>query len=303
MDTQKVYAHFYETCYDAGHKCALYESTDTSASDIRTRIDAFLADLDRSPVPYISGTSAVALTKSDVLHTIFSPLYQPQRDFPKLATTLAEALAGNFTGIYENLGNPKSIDSCGAKEPQTYTWSGDAQRAIACGDGLPTGNLTVEEFLEHFNHLKSDSPEFGGSWSSVRLGCAGWKVHPKYNFQGPWVTPEADASLVEGKPAAPVLLVSSRNDPVTPLRNAYEMSKGHPGSRVIVQENAGHGSLMSPGKCREELIRKYFQTGEVPDEHTVCEPDCKPFEDCPQLKVGQLTAMEQYHSRVPLEMY
>ncbi|KAG4219899.1 hypothetical protein PC116_g31622, partial [Phytophthora cactorum] len=38
----------------------------------------------------------------------------------------------------------------------------------------------------------------------------------------------------------------------------------------------------SPGKCREEYLRKYLETGELPPEGTVCQPDCKPFQDCPQ---------------------
>ncbi|KAK8074292.1 hypothetical protein PG994_005191 [Apiospora phragmitis] len=62
------------------------------------------------------------------------------------------------------------------------------------------------------------------------------------------------------------------------------MARDHPGSRVLVQENAGHGSLFSPGRCREGYIRKYFATGELPPEGLVCQPDCQPFQDCPRMR-------------------
>ncbi|KAH8897483.1 hypothetical protein GQ53DRAFT_680118 [Thozetella sp. PMI_491] len=304
-DTTHVLSHLWETCFEAGDRCALYKASDDGPQDIQRRVEAFIDELDVSPSPYVSNSSVVYITKQDILDTIFGPLYQPLRDFPKLATTLAEALAGNLTQIYLGLHRPERDDSCPLGIPTSYTWAGDAQAGIACGDGKSQTNLTVSEMIEHVERLKADSPEFGAGWSEIRLTCRGWRFQPKYRFMGPWVSPAADPSLVEGRPAAPVLFVSSRYDPVTPLVNAYEMAKGHPGSRVLIQDNMGHGSLMSPGKCREDHIKKYFETGELPPEGTVCAPDCKPFQECPQAlgAMGVEDVSEPSGRRAPLELF
>ncbi|KAK9419981.1 putative TAP-like protein-domain-containing protein [Seiridium unicorne] len=282
-DTQQTLNHFWETCFAAQGRCALYKSSDESPKSIEARVRDFLDSLETSPAPYIHPSGiVVAITPLDVLKTLFRPLYQPLRDFPELAETLAAAMDGNFTQIYGGLELPTPDESCPLRIPSSYTWHEDAQQAIACGDGISQNNLTVPEFLDHLARLEQDSPDFGRLWSGIRLSCAGWKFRPKYRFSGPWTTPEADSSLVEGKPAAPLLILSSRYDPVTPLANAHRAAERHPGSRVLVQNNVGHGSVLSPGKCREDHIKKYFATGELPPEGTVCQPDCTPFQDCPQ---------------------
>ncbi|KAK6067179.1 peptidase tripeptidyl-peptidase protein [Seiridium cupressi] len=250
-DTQQTLNHFWETCFAAQGRCALYKSSDESSKSIEARVRDFLDSLETSPAPYIHSSGiVVAITPLDVLKALFRPLYQPLRDFPELAETLAAAMEGNFTQIYGGLELPTPDDSCPLRIPSSYTWHEEAQQAIACGDGISQNNLTVPEFLDHLARLEQDSPDFGRLWSGIRLSCAGWKFRPKYRFSGPWTTPEADSSLVEGKPAAPLLILSSR--------------------------------VLSPGKCREDHIKKYFATGELPPEDTVCQPDCTPFQDCPQ---------------------
>lgn len=211
---------------------------------------------------------------------------------------------GNFTKLHDGLDTPSPIDSCPLRIPEKYTWGRDAEWAIACGDGDSQTNLTVDGLIDHVNRLKQDSPDFGAIWSALRLACSGWRMRPKYRFTGPWTTPKHDSSLVEGKPAAPLLILSSEIDPVTPLRNAHFLAKGHPGSRVLMQKNVGHGSLFSPGRCRDEYIRAYFETGEMPPEGTICEADCRPFQECPDMPVVALGgAHEEAGRRSPLEMF
>lgn len=278
-DTERVYDHFWETCFDSGQNCDLFQPEDTSSRDIRSRFDAFIDDLGSFPAPYITSESYSIVTRDDVLAAIFQALYQPQRDFPLLAKTLFESMSGNFTSLVEHLDLPNG-DSCPLILPATYTWSQDAQIAIACGDADLQTNMSLVDFKCYLERLKTDSPSFGARWSTIRLGCTGWKFRPKYRFTGPWETPIPDTNLVDGKPAAPLLFISSRWDPVTPLSNAIKASQSHAGSAVLIQNNAGHGSLLSPGKCREDFIKKYFETGEVPHDQTTCEPDCFPFQNC-----------------------
>ncbi|KAK8023584.1 hypothetical protein PG993_011650 [Apiospora rasikravindrae] len=298
MDTQHVLDHFWDTCFRGREACALYRPSDSSADTIRGRVRGFIDGLEANPAPYVSPetNTFVAVTKHDVLEAILRPLYQPQRDFPALALLLSEAMQGNLTLLYKSLNQaPTHKDSCrnNKTDPPAYTCGPDAMTAIACGDGEPQDNLTAVEFADYVCGLqRHQNADFAFLEAQVRLGCSGWRIRPKYRFDGPWTTPASDARGVRGKPAAPILFVSSRYDPVTPLANAVAMSRDHPGSRVLVQENAGHGSLFSPGRCREGYIKRYFATGEMPPEGATCQPDCEPFQECARMGgVGALTSV------------
>lgn len=118
--------------------------------------------------------------------------------------------------------------------------------------------------------------------AGLPLTCAGWQARPKYRFTGPFRTPAPDPSNVDGRPSAPLLLLSSLYDPVTPLESAYKVSKGHPGSRVLVQNSVGHCTLLSgPSECTRNVVRAYMENGRLPEEGKECQGDCVPWEECP----------------------
>ncbi|KAI1092137.1 TAP-like protein-domain-containing protein, partial [Rostrohypoxylon terebratum] len=282
QDSQADLGTFYTFCYEARSNCTLYQSSDSSAADIQHRVEALLTSLDEAPAQYVTGNSIELITRTDLINIIFSGLYQPQIYFPMVAGVLAEAMQGNFTSVYQTLGVPSASTFCPSTAPTTYTWENDALFAVGCSDAAPQTNLTSKEFVSYVGELKSQSTDFAAYWAQIRLACTGWRVRPKYRFTGPFTTPAADASNVAGKPSAPLMFLSSKYDPVTPHINAVNMAKLHPGSGVLLQNSSGHGTLYSPGKCRDAYVRKYFETGEVPATGTVCQPDCKPFQDCPE---------------------
>jgi hypothetical protein len=110
--------------------------------------------------------------------------------------------------------------------------------------------------------------------------CSGWGIRPKWRYTGPFTTPEHDPSGAEGKPLAPLLFLSSRYDPVSPLRNAAAMAARHPGAVWVVQESAGHSSISTPSRCTKKIIQDYLEFGTLPKNETVCEADCRPWSPC-----------------------
>ncbi|KAI1401594.1 TAP-like protein-domain-containing protein [Hypoxylon fuscum] len=289
QDTQKDYDTFYTSCFEFRGNCALYQPNDTSGAAIRQRVEAFLGQLRESPAQVVSGSRIESITANDVLGIIFSGLYQPLQTFPLIAAGLAQAMAGNFSAVYASLGLPGSSAAyCPNPLPRAYTWSQDVLLAVACGDGVPQTHSTTADFLAYLAELKMQAPDFAASWAQIRIVCAGWRVRPKYTFAGPWTTLAADPSGADNtRPAAPLLFISSQYDPVTPHANAVAMAAEHEGSAVLVQNGPGHGTIETPGACRDGHIKTYFETGALPADGTVCEPDCKPFQDCPQLQVAK----------------
>ncbi|KAI1211842.1 TAP-like protein-domain-containing protein [Annulohypoxylon truncatum] len=309
QDAQKDFGTLYTTCFEARSNCSLYDTGDSSPTDIQARVEKLLNALDENPAPVIAGSSIEGITGTDVRNVIFQALYQPQLYFADLADTLAATISGNFSALYSTLGVPSASAFCPSTLPTTYSWESDALYGVGCGDAVPQNNVSASDFVSYVAELKGQSTDFASNWASIRLACTGWRVRPKYRFMGPFTTPASDSSNVKGKPSAPLMFLSSRYDPVTPHANAVNMAKQHPGSGVLVQDNAGHATIWTPGACRDGYVRKYFETGEVPATGTVCQPDCKPFQDCPGLAstnskrdLGGVVPMPEWprRSRAPL---
>lgn len=164
--------------------------------------------------------------------------------------------------------------------------SPDALAAISCSDGQSSAHLTLDDWAEYFQQLANQSAT-GNVWSEVRFKCANWDAKPAYRFEGPFTSPAHDPSLAEGKPAAPLLFLSSRIDPVTPLANAYAMAARHPGSAVVAQDSVGHCALATAASaCTTAIVKRYFEDGTVPEGGAACETGCGDFGACALEQTG-----------------
>ncbi|GKT40506.1 tripeptidyl aminopeptidase [Colletotrichum spaethianum] len=277
QDTEKIVEFFYTTCFTSKGKCALSRPSDEKWQDIRERVDQLIKQLDDSPVSVLDGKLTNILTGYDVTLSFKTPLYTPYKEFTKLAEKINSAIEGNYTALLEaaKADIPKLDQVCShpnaSAPPSSF---GDGGQAVLCSDGEDSTNLTIVDYQAYVSQLESQSPTFAGYWSQIRFACTGWRVRPKWRFTGPFATPEPDPAVVEGKPAAPLLFMSSRLDPVTPLRNAWKASERHPGSAVVIQESVGHCAVAIGSRCTTKIIREYFEHGVVPKSGTVCQADC-----------------------------
>lgn len=199
------------------------------------------------------------------------------------ARTLAEALEGSFAGLVPYLGLPALENACVAGGANDEPLTPDAQTAILCSDGGDATALPVSHWADNVRFLKSQSETLGAFWAQLTFACAGWTSKARWRFTGSYKSPPANASGYNSQgdavPEAPMLLLSARYDPVTPLRNAWFVSQGHPGSAVVVQESVGHCAVGAWSECTNEIVREYLDTGKVPKNGTVCESKCKPWRE------------------------
>ncbi|KAK2042312.1 hypothetical protein LZ31DRAFT_470572 [Colletotrichum somersetense] len=292
QDTEKVVAFFYTTCFTSGRKCALSRPSDGKWQDIRDRVNQLIKRLDDSPVSVLDGKLTKILTGYDVTVSFVRPLYTPYEDFTKLAEKINSAIEGNYTALIDTAAAdiPKLDDACprlNSSAPPNAV--GDGTQAILCSDGEDSTNLTIADYRAYISKLESQSPTFAGYWSQIRFSCMGWGVRPKWRFTGPFTTPDPDPAVVEGKPAAPLLFLTSRLDPVTPLRNARKESERHPGSAVVIQESVGHCTSPTISSCITRVIREYLEHGIVPKSGTVCQSDCDVWDGGACLRSGMGT--------------
>ena len=211
----------------------------------------------------------------------------------------------------------------------------DAAHAIKCGDGDPaTAHMSAADLASYVRELVRQSPTLGPYWASLRFECAGWAVRPAWRFTGPFSTPplanSSDASrfrlspaggrmpvplplpipLPQGqeqdkdRPAAPLFFVTSRLDPVTPLRNAHAMAAAHPGSAVLEVDAAGHCGSTVPSACARRLLRDYLTAGRVPASGTRCPAEFDPWRNgrSPSVNASLWSRMDALE-RGPVDLY
>lgn len=252
---------------------------------MRQRVEDLVVQTDAEPVAVLHGRTTFVITGTDVRDLFRAPLYDPLAHFDLLATTLNDALNGNFTLLLHNMPAASHALEEACTVPVNGSATGvevtpDAAIAITCGDGREATEITVPSFERYIEELKAQSPTLAPYWASIRFSCSGWKVHPTWRYKGPFTTPKPDNRSLPGTPAAAALFLSSRLDPVTPLRNAYAMSADHPGSAVVVQNSTGHCTISAPSRCKDKIVRDYLEHGQVPNSGTVCEADCEPWQAC-----------------------
>jgi len=147
----------------------------------------------------------------------------------------------------------------------------DATIAIACSDGESQNGTTREEFREHIRRLEEQSASLGELWATLRLACIHYGVRAHYRFTDDWVA----------NTSHPIMEIGNTADPVTPGRYAKKMAKGFKGAVALIQDSPGHCSLAVYSNCTTSYVRQYFQTGELPEEGTVCPADYLPFGPTP----------------------
>ncbi|KAI3397104.1 hypothetical protein diail_11247 [Diaporthe ilicicola] len=278
-DADSVMAAFYTLCHKAGPLgCAFHG---TSPTDIEERHQAILERLRVQPVIYMPETGFGSelpeiITYSKIRKLAATSLYRPNYYFTHLARILAGLEQGDGKAYYDFVtrhGLPFT-DVCSAlhippEEPLTSVGEGsdDAFPMILCADGQPLPASPVD-FEEWVGEMERVSRSTGAIVVKDRIACAGRRVRPRWGFRGPF----------EARTGHPILYVANMADNITPLVSARNNSAGFEDSVVLVQNSYGHTSLAAPSVCTAKAVRAYFQTGALPRDGAVCEPETLPFD-------------------------
>jgi hypothetical protein len=294
-DAETVIDAFYQTCFDAGDACGMRQSSDSSADDIRKRMNDMIAHLEEIPEAVLHEGRVRLVTSFMIKDVMRQMLYNQLAGYEPISMAFAEALAGNYSLLLQSntaLATSVTPEEVCVNPGVAYPPSAYSMATNEVGSGVFCGDAYVDpeerdldwanRILEGFNE---QSPTVGESWARIILACAGWQHNPKLAFRGPFGSPKPDGSAEA--PAAPLLILSNRHDHATPLSSAYIVSEQHEGSAVVVQETFGHCALLaSRSACTQAIVSTYFATGEVPANNTVCEQECVPsipFKPCPGL--------------------
>ncbi|KAF2416196.1 hypothetical protein EJ08DRAFT_703714 [Tothia fuscella] len=284
-DTNSILDSFFKQCYAAGpNRCHLFSSKGPEGS--LKMFDQVLASLYQVPlsVPASEQYGPDLITWSDVVnYVIVQALYQPQSLFTKMARIMYELSQGNGTELAAMKQNDHTLfckspmcednpysEDC--YDPKEAAFRVELSAAILCADA--PASLQDWRAIEHYHKwqiLRKQSNLFAPYWTEITMYCSGWKIRPVWNFTNP--------DISSNETANPILFVSNTRDPVTPLMNARTMQGRFAPSGLLVQNADGHCSMSAPGICVAERVRRYFRSGEIPEDGLLCRPDKMLFEE------------------------
>ncbi|KAL7918726.1 TAP-like domain-containing protein [Trichoderma austrokoningii] len=316
-DTDEMADRFFSDCNLAGPKnCALARDNDTA---VKGRFYEWLAKLDEEPLSAVSPSGAVVVISSqDIREMLAQALYTPRDSFRGYAKAVDDAMRGNLSAIVERLFNrhiPRLKDACDVDGGGAEGFFQEAGAGVLCADGDDVSGHDAAWWKRYIRRQTGVSSVYGAYWANIRIACNAWNFNfrPNWVFKGPFTTPPAAAaaaaaaaSPLPGHPAAPILFVSNRLDPVTPLAAARAMAAQHPGAGLVIAEALGHCAMGNgDSACLYRHIADYFDTGVVPDGEAVCEADCGPWDEkCDG--VGAYAVSREghgYHREYPLGVF
>lgn len=274
-----VVEKFFEYCALAGpDKCPMWAGD--SSVDTQRRLEDIYADVRLNgpiSVPSTPLADPDVITLSDIKTKVLSLLYSPLDVWPGVAEIIAPLTYRNGTAfaavkqagvasIWKQL--PEAFDPDDpATAPQiTSAWAG---AMIQGGDS--SARLSQDGFAkQRWAPLRKVTKWTGDQWASTYMALYTWPIKFGWRY--------GDKHAVASNATAhPILFASSLYDGATSLRSARKMHAAFPGSGLLVTNAEGHTTRSEPSFCNAKTIRRYFQTGELPDESVTCRVNSRPF--------------------------
>lgn len=266
QDTDMEIAKFAEYCWMGGpKKCALYDKD--GPAFIAQRFTDITQNLLQNPigVPGTDEYGADLATYTDLKVLLWATAYRPLMKFHALAETMAQLEKGNGTALVQGRRASSSLlkqglsKQCEKDGPYSDAcnpyYDGESSSlisaAVLCSDAESQIDMTKEEFWHYVQDLMKQSKMMGDVWTTIRMHCTQvglssshsscvsrytdtekWHARPKWPYTG----------HLNATTDHPILFIGNTVDNVTPIRNAYKMSKGFHGSVVLHQDTEGHCS-------------------------------------------------------------
>ena len=279
-----MFDEFISLCNGAGSELCPLASSGESDEELKARVLKNINAFKERPVASLHplNGAATAITDFDLRQLFGLVAYDPVSNFPALSAIYATAFAGDYSALMAALTQydqtPAALNDCPGEETVVDAPPIEGGLTFTCLDGADDRDKDLDYWAKHLEELKDTSYIYGDAWQIQRLSCGPWKLEGHWTFNGPFTSPKPDNS--SDTASAPLLLVNTRLDPVTPLSYARQVQKDFPGSKVIVQDSIGHCAIATaPSKCTDKLLRRYMAYGEVPeDTETECAADCEAFE-------------------------
>lgn len=218
-------------------------------ADPRQFVEQLLGQAEATPIPSSEPGETRQATPGVVLTAIRAGLSGTE-SWPQLAQALAAAQAGDARGLF-SLADSYS----GRLEDGTYSNFYDANIAITCADhDAQFEESQIRELAPEWNQR---FPLFGAGSAIGLHTCSVWDAERT-------PLPERDA---EG--SAPILVIGTSGDPVTPLAGAVDLAEDLESGVLVTWQGLGHTAY--PGTdCVNAAVNAYLIDLAVPMDGLTC---------------------------------
>ena len=278
-DSDAVVEKFFEYCALAGPGlCPMWAGNASTAT--RRRLEDIYADIRLNGPIAVPGSNDVdpdIITLSDLKKQVRALLYSPMERWPAVARAIAPLTERNGTEsaafkqgsrakLRRQLSEAFDPDNPASALSFSVAWAG---AMIQGGD--TSARLSQAEFARtRWAPLREVTKWTGDQWASLYLPLFNWPI----TFGWRYGDKHAIASNVA---ANPIFFASSLYDGATSLRSAKRMHAAFPGSGLLITNGEGHITRSERSLCSVKAVRRYFQTGKLPDDKVFCRVNERPF--------------------------
>jgi pimeloyl-ACP methyl ester carboxylesterase len=200
------------------------------------------------------GPAVVSFVAAELFDT--QPIPDVAIGWPNLAAVLQTLWAHSGGSVRPGPAGPST-----AATPYTGR---EAQLGVVCSDSPYPRD--PDRYPAQAAFAMARSGVVGPAWAWGSEGCSQWPVLAPQRYTGPW-----------NHPTAPILVVGTTVDPVTPYRDAIAMSRDLAHARLLTVRGYGDATLFNHSRCADTIEGAYFVTGALPRPGTVCQQDQTPF--------------------------
>ena len=209
-------------------------------ADPRKFVEDLMAAAAQTPIPSKAPEDAADERRATpgVIQTAVAAALYDTGSWPQLAQSLAAASKGDSSGLFS-----LADAYAGRLEDGTYSNLFDANIAINCADTDQT--VEESEIRELAVEWNEQYPLFGAGSAVGLYTCNVWEAERT-------PLPERDA---EG--SAPILVVGTAGDPVTPLPGAVDMAEDLESGVLLTWQGAGH-TAYPKSECVTAAVNAYL---------------------------------------------
>ncbi|WP_231978620.1 alpha/beta hydrolase [Streptomyces sp. TLI_053] len=243
----------FETAWTAfARDCAAREDCPLGRTEQQTgeRLAALFAAVDEHPLTTTDG--ARRLSEAQATTGVVQAMYA---DFlwPRLRTALADAVAGDGTGLL------KLSDAYYGREADgSYPNLMFANMAVNCLD-LPAPFAGPDDAARAVPDFERTSPRFGRDMAWMALTCTYWPVRPT-----------GAPHTVRAAGAAPIVVVGTTRDPATPYAWAQALAGQLESGRLLTYDGDGHTAYGRHDACLDGAVNRFLLGGEPPENGKTC---------------------------------
>lgn len=253
-DTDATWDRFVAACETAGpDRCAM-----AGHGPVQPRVDELLARAKRAPLPAPNATPPGVLAYGDLITLAKFAVPAFPADWPDQSYPFELAIEGDASILKDLVGNITS---------DAFRLAFEQNVALTCADAPSRQGAAQWPAVVH--RLERISRIGGTAFGWINgAPCASWPARSAARYTGPWTAPTR----------TPILLVSLRWEPNTPLVNARVAERRLGNAVLLVEDGLGHLTENNPSACVDAAVADYLVRLRTPARGTVCQPDHAPFD-------------------------